>query len=171
MERIFYNEDNLEEKDINNYVGRAKALLVNSNGECLLAYSGNNYQVPGGHLEGNETYDECLVREVMEETGIELPLERRKPFLEIIYYCKDYPKEKLNTSYVAKYYEVKTDLKPDLSKVKLTDDEIEGLFELRYIPFDKIEQELESSLDNCSRKNVVLDTLKVVKVYKKTIGR
>ena len=30
MEKIFYNEDHLEEKDINNYVGRAKVLIVNS---------------------------------------------------------------------------------------------------------------------------------------------
>lgn len=72
MEKIFYNEDNLEEKDINNYVGRAKMLLVNSKGECLLGYGNNAYQLPGGHLEENETYEECLIREVMEETGIQL---------------------------------------------------------------------------------------------------
>ena len=171
MERIFYNEDNLEEKDINNYVGRAKALLVNSNDECLLAYSSNNYQLPGGHVEENETYDECLVREVMEEAGIELPLEKREPFFEIVYYCKDYPKENLNTSFTARYYEIKSDIKPEISKTKLTDGEKEGLFELRYISLGNIEKELENNLEICSNKNVVLDTLEVIKVYKKIIGR
>lgn len=171
MERIFYNENNLEEKDINNYVGRAKALLVNANDECLLAYSSNNYQFPGGHVEENETFEECLVREVMEETGIHLPLEEGAPFLEIVYYCKNYPKENLNTCYVAKYYVVETDVKPDFSKIELTDGEIEGGFELRYIPLNNIETELENSLEICSRKNVVLDTLKVIKAYKKIRGK
>lgn len=169
MERIFYNEDNLGEKDINNYVGRAKMLLINSKNECLLGYSNNTYQLPGGHLEENETYDECLIREVMEETGIELKKEKREPFFEIVYYCKNYPSENKNTSYVARYYEIKTDSKPDYSKIKLTDREKDGLFELRYVPLENIEKELEKNLEICERKKVVLDTLEVVKIYKKRL--
>ena len=33
----------------------------------------------GGHKEGNETFLECIAREVSEEVGINLPLERFQP--------------------------------------------------------------------------------------------
>lgn len=33
----------------------------------------------GGHREGNETFLECIAREVSEEIGIRLPLERFQP--------------------------------------------------------------------------------------------
>ena len=110
MRKIFYNEDNLTEKDINNFVGRAKILIINSNNECLLGYGHNTYQLPGGHLEKNETFDECVIREVKEETGIDLPLENRTPFLEIKYFTKNYPKENLNTCYLNNYYTIKTNV-------------------------------------------------------------
>lgn len=36
-----------------------------------------------------------------------------------------------------------------MSKVKLTENEKAGMFELRYIPLNKIEQELEENLEIC----------------------
>ena len=72
MKKIVYNEDDLERKDINKIVRRAKVLIVNSKDELLLAYSHKNYFLVGGHAEENESYDDCIVREVREEIGIEL---------------------------------------------------------------------------------------------------
>lgn len=165
MKKIFYNEDNLNEKDINNSVKRAKMLIINSNNEILLGYGHNTYQIIGGHVEDNESYDECIVREVKEETGIELPLEKREPFLQIVYYCKDYPKEKLNSEYIINYYSINSDLKPDIDKINLTDNEKEGLFEFRYVSLDNVLDELNNNLEICKNKNTVKDTIKVVEVY------
>lgn len=78
MKEIIYNENNLKDSDINKVVKRAKALIINSNDEILLGYGDRNYQLPGGHLEDNETYDECLFREIKEETGINIPLEKKR---------------------------------------------------------------------------------------------
>ena len=168
MRKIFYNEDNIKEKDINNFVGRAKILIINSKNECLLGYGNNTYQLPGGHLEENETYDECVIREVKEETGIELPKEKRIPFLEIKYYTKNYPENGLNSCYLNNYYAIKTDKKPDLSKTNLTENEKEGMFELRYISLDFVEKELLENLKivNNKYKNVINDTLNAIKEYK-----
>lgn len=58
MKKIFYNEDNLNEKDINNSVKRAKLLIINSNNEILLGYGHNTYQIIGDHIEDNELHDE-----------------------------------------------------------------------------------------------------------------
>lgn len=165
MKKTFYNEDNLNEKDINNSVKRAKMLIINSNNEILLGYGHNTYQIIGGHIEDNESYDECIVREVKEETGITIPFEERDPFLQIKYYCKDYPKEGLNSEYIINYYSIISDLKPNINIINLTDNEKEGLFEFRYIHLDEVIDELKSNLEICKNKNTVNDTIEAIKIY------
>lgn len=60
-----------------------KALIVNDRGQVLIlreapaaTYLGNTqsgrYQLPGGKLDPGETFDECLKREVLEETGLSI---------------------------------------------------------------------------------------------------
>ena len=167
MKKIIYNEDNLSDNDINNVVYRAKALIINSNDEILFGYGNNNYQFPGGHLEEGESLDECLVREVKEETGIDIPVLKRVPFISIIYYNKDYPEVGINSKYIANYYSIKTDLKPNMSNTDLTEDEKEGSFQLRYINKNDALKQLNESLKTCTRENVVKDTIRVVKEYLK----
>jgi len=36
------------------------------------AHGEGDWAFPGGHLEMNETWEDCVKREVMEETGIEI---------------------------------------------------------------------------------------------------
>lgn len=167
MKKVFYNEDNLRKEDINNFIKRAKMLIINSNNEILLGYGHNTYQIIGGHVEENESYDECVIREVKEETGIELSLEKREPFLQIVYYCKDYPKEGLNSEYIINYYSINSDLKPDIDKINLTENEKEGLFEFRYVSLNNVLDELNDNLEVCKNKNTVKDTIKAIEVYLK----
>ena len=167
MKEILYNYDYLTEEDINKVVCRAKMVIVNSNDEILLGYGDRNYQLPGGHLEKNETFDECVVREVKEETGIDIPFENRRPFFVVKYMCKDYPNKNDNTKYIANYYYIKTDEKPNLDEVNLTENEKEGMFQLRYIHKDVVVKTLEDSMNTCKNKNVVRDTLEVIKEYLK----
>lgn len=51
-------------------------LVFNKLGEIFLAKSsgkwGNNWCVPGGHLEYGESIGDCVRREVLEETNIEI---------------------------------------------------------------------------------------------------
>ncbi len=167
MKRIIYNENNLSDNDINNVVYRAKALIINSNDEILFGYENNNYQFVGGHLEEGESLDECLVREIKEETGIDIPILKRDPFISIIYYNKDYPEVGINSKYIANYYSIKTDLKPNMYNTNLTENEKEGSFQLRYINKNDALKQLNESLKTCTRENVVKDTIKVVKEYLK----
>jgi len=51
------------------------ALIINSDGELLLMKSSrwnDKYVVPGGHIEYGETAEQALVREVKEETGLDV---------------------------------------------------------------------------------------------------
>ena len=71
MKEIIYNYDYLKDDDITEVVIRSKALIINGK-NIILGNEDNIYQFPGGHLEEKETFVECLKREVLEETGIEI---------------------------------------------------------------------------------------------------
>ena len=166
MEPIIYNPDNLNEIDINKIVRRAKMLIINSNDEILFATSINNdYFFVGGRVEENETFDECIVREMLEETGIEIPLENRIPFLTITYMNKDYPSEGINTKTIANYYIINCDIKPNLSNTNLTEEEKSWGFGLEYVNKDKALEKISYSLQICKNKNAVSDTLEAINVF------
>ena len=82
-----YNYDNLRDDEINERSVRARAILINSNDEVLMCYSNGlmHYEFPGGHLEEGESLEECLRREILEETGIEINPKEAKPFYSIKY--------------------------------------------------------------------------------------
>lgn len=167
MKEIIYNYDDLKVEDINNYVNRAKALIINSNDEILFGYADKTYQFIGGHVEPGEADMECLHREIMEEAGIDIKLDNISPFLAIKYYSKNYPNEGINTITTNNYFIIKGDFKPDISKRKLTDYETKWGYEYRYVHKDKALKELEKGLSLAKKKNPVLDTIEAVKEYLK----
>ena len=164
IKRIIYS--NIDEDDkITRKIERAKLFLINSKDEILLAYMNKNYQLPGGHVEEYETLDDCLIREVREETGIELPIEKRNPFIIISYETKNYPESGINSLYVANYYFMRKDYIPDMDNTNLTQDEINGDFKLEFIHKDKVLDVLRKSISSCTRKKVVRDTIDVIEAY------
>ena len=170
MKEIIYNYDLLDEKDINNKVQRVKALIINSNDEVLFGYADKTYQLVGGHVEAGENLTNALEREMKEESGIILDLDNLRPFLKIKYYSRNYPKEDLNTLTINNYFIVRTDLKPDIDKIKLTDYEKEWNYVVKYLPKDKIIEILKNSLPEAKKKNPVLDTIEAVSEFLKQEG-
>ncbi|MEE1342663.1 MAG: NUDIX domain-containing protein, partial [Lachnospiraceae bacterium] len=61
----------------------------NSNNELLIAHNNNTYQLIGGHLKKDEPLEDCLKREIKEETGIYID-EINNPFLNITTYDDNY---------------------------------------------------------------------------------
>ena len=50
-------------------------IILNNKGEILLGrrinkYGAGTYCFPGGRLQKNETFEQCIIRELMEETGL-----------------------------------------------------------------------------------------------------
>ena len=167
MKEIITNKDNLQESDITEVVKRVKVLLINSNNEILLGYSHNDYQFPGGHVEENEELLDTVKRELLEETGIEIELNNQKPFAKKIGYYKDWPEKDKNRKIEIYYYEVKTDKTPDLSKTTYTENEKDGNFELRYIPLNKVEEELKNNIEEYQdKKGIGKEMLELLNIYK-----
>ena len=53
-----------------------KAVLVERDRACLLLNERDQWELPGGRLERGESPEQCLLREVWEEVGLEAEVER-----------------------------------------------------------------------------------------------
>ena len=53
------------------YVEAAGGVVCNEHGECLMIYRNNRWDLPKGHVDCGESDEECAVREIAEETGVE----------------------------------------------------------------------------------------------------
>ncbi len=162
-----YNKNNLTIKDITETIIRVKVLLVNSKNEVLLGFCHNTYQFPGGHLENKESIIECAIREVKEETGIVLSIEKIEPFFILRHYSKNYHNTGENRCSEIYYFKIKTDKRYNLTKVDYTENEKNGEFELRYIPLEKVEEVLKDSVFlNKKNEVIVPEMLAVFNEYK-----
>ena len=150
MKRILINNKSLNKEDLDYKVIRVKVFFVNSNNELLLAHNNGTYQLIGGHLKKNETIDDCLIREIREETGIYLK-GTSTPFLNITTYDENYfgtGKKVENSIY---YYRVVSDAIPDLNNTEYDDIELQSEFNLFYIKLS----EFETFIKNCiTEKNI-----------------
>lgn len=167
MKKIVYNYDNLDERDINRVVKRAKVILINDRDEVLLCNCNNDYHFIGGHVCGDESDFDCLQREILEEIGVNIEFPFLKPIVNIKYLNKDYPGKGINTMSIANYYVLRKNVEPSYKNINLTDEEKEGNFYFRYVKMDDVIMLLLDSIENASRKGVVYDTIEAFLEYKR----
>jgi len=168
MKEYIYNKGNLLDSDINNVITRMKVLLIKNN-NIILGKERGIYQFPGGHLEENETFVECIKREILEETGIELEDDEiGEPFYKIVSLNKDYPSIGDNSRYEIYYYVLETEKEIDLSKTNYTKNELDGNFKLEEISLDEVIKKLEDNIPNNEKNKVITpDMIMVIEEYKK----
>lgn len=170
MKKIIFNDNNLTDDDIEKTVIRVKAMLINSKGKILLAHNNNTYQFPGGHIEEGEDMNECIIREVREETGIDVSI-NEEPFLCITTYDNDYfgsGKKVLNNIY---YYRFLTDQLPDYSRTQYDELELATDFNLYYLDFDVLDKFLQKSINNGSiDPNIGREMIQVFNEYNDYYG-
>ena len=101
------------------------AVITNTNGDVLLlksTYGGENWGLPGGALDPEETVHEALIRECREELGVEISI----MYLSGIYFHK-----KFNSQACIFKCEMAED-----SKIKLSSEHSE----FRYFPIDNLSE-------------------------------
>lgn len=168
MKNVVYNKDNISDIEVTDLVVRTKGLLI-SNGYLLLGNEDGTLQFPGGHLEENETFEECLKGEVLEETGIELTNEViNGPFLEIDYYNKDWPTKGNVRKCEIYYYAVETKKDINLSNTSYTKGEIEKHFKVDKVKINEAIDFINNNIPNNELNKVIsLDMIIAIKEYLK----
>lgn len=155
MKETIYNYDYLKDEDITEVVIRTKGLIVNSK-NIILGNENNIYQFPGGHLEKNETFEECLKREVLEETGIEIDdSEIKRLFMKVTYLNKDWPSIGKNRKSEIYYYLIETSKNPDMSKLKYTEHERQGNFKIESIPLSESISIIKNNISKNEKNKVI----------------
>ena len=170
MKEIIINDNNLSDDDISEVVVRVKGLMINSQGKILLAHNNNTYQFPGGHLEDDEEMDECIVREIKEETGINVEV-KEKPFLCIKTYDNNYfntGRKVLSSIY---YYRFFSDEEPNIAEARYDELELETDFNLFYVNFATFDEFLQKNIDEGTMdKNIGREMLYVFSDYNDMFG-
>ena len=170
MKRIIINDYFLKDEDIDFSVVRAKALLLNSNGEILIAHNNNTYQFIGGHLKEGESLEECLQREIKEETGIQIKI-TKPPFMNIVTYDNDYFDSGKKVKNKIYYYRIETDSNPNFAETNYDELELDTEFKLFYIKIQDLERFLNESLqDKSIDPKIGREMLYVLKEYDKLYG-
>lgn len=170
MKQIVFNHDNLKDSDIDEVVVRTKGLIINDKDEITLGYSHKTYQFPGGHLEYGESLDECLKREIKEETGIELEDVKLNPFVKIIYYTKNYRECGKNRKNEIYYFIIKTNKVFNMDEANLDEWEQAGNYIVKVIPLKNVKKVLLDSIpDNPMNEIIVEEMLTVLDEYERTL--
>lgn len=144
MKRIFINDDNLQEDELDFEVIRVKGLIINSAGDILIAHNNGTYQFPGGHKEDTETLDESLEREIKEETGIDVV--SNGPFMQITTYDPNYFGQNKKVCNKIYYYVINTDEVPNFSETHYDELECQTEFNLFYISLNNLQEFLNNAI-------------------------
>ena len=83
----------------------ASGVCINEKGQLLMVLQGKpdekkTWSIPSGGRENNETFEECIIREVREETGFDVEIVKELQVKKGIY-------EEIKISFEARYFLVK----------------------------------------------------------------
>lgn len=171
MKRVIINEDNLNIMNIDSTIIRVKALMVNKKDELLIVHNNYTYQFPGGHWKLSESLEDCLKREIKEETGIDSTIETG-PFMVIEEYYKNYLETGNSRCNKMYYYIVHNNDNPKVEEMSLSELEKQTDFNLFYIPIKDMKQFLEESIANNTIEKIIgMEMLTVMKEYKENYIR
>lgn len=172
MKEIIYNYDNLNEDEVTELVIRIKALLL-KNDKLLIGNENGLFQFIGGHLEDGETFNDCLKREIMEETGIEIDDDEiGRVFMKTTYLNRDWPEKGKNRKCEIYYYTVNTNKNIDLKMTSYTENEcyteneLNQNFKIEELPLSESVKIIEDNIPNNKINEVISpDMIEVIKEY------
>lgn len=111
--------------------------IILKNGKLAMQHSKyGEYKIPGGGTEKGETMTDALIREVMEETGLEVIVESIKPIGEILEIREDLHKK--GCKFLQHSYYFFCDVTDNVHPLSLTESEIARGYTLEYATPEEI---------------------------------
>lgn len=170
MHTTIYNDYNLNEEDMTLKSTRVKFFMLNSRRELMTVSSNGGIQLPGGHVEDGENLLDACIREISEETGINLDKsEIPQPFFNVKYYRKNYHNTGENKLVEIFYYAINSDKKYNKQNINLTEHEKSINFEIISIPLDNFEDIIIDIKDNSEKeinRIIANEILEAYEIYK-----
>ena len=149
---------------------KARALLINSSNEILIANYGGVFLLPGGSIEKGEDPNLAIIREIKEETGIDSKIEDLKPFLKMRYYQIGYPERngKNSDRLLVTYYYLGNVESFSMENNHLSEKEKKDGFELKFYSLDEIEKLIKNNdLKNPRKKYFDKELEVIIEQYRK----
>lgn len=171
MKTIIINDENINEKFTKKKL-KSRAVLVNSSNEILVANYGGVLLLPGGSIEGRETPDETIHRELKEEIGIDMKTEQLKPFVKVRYFQPNYPERNGNTiNRLAVTYYYLGHINSISEERELTENEKKDGFTVGFYSINQILEMLNSKKGDNPRRLYFDRELQAVIDYYKEISK
>jgi len=167
MKNIIIN--NTDSNSYDSKMEKARAIIINENGNLLVSILNGSLILPGGTIESNETPTKTLRRELIEEAGIENI--NLKKFIKISYYHNIFPKYKqvgfekrLN---IVNYYYSSSLVNIDNNKSNLTEYEKESNMQLVFLSIEDIKSRINIITDNIWQKPLNLELSTILELIEK----
>ena len=114
----------------------SRAIIIKENKIAMLfSHKYKIYSFPGGTIEKNETHEEALIRETLEEAGLKIKPESIKEFGTLTEIRKDIKFE--NTIYWQNEFYYTCEVEENIFEPKLTKEEKEAGYQLEYVSLEK----------------------------------
>ena len=168
MKEIVINKAKLKPDEITEVLDKARIVLRNDNNEFVLSHFERVYFLPGGKIELNETPAETVMRELKEETNIDILLDDTEPFLLVKNYLRDYESNdgEIVNRLVNTYYFTGFTSKDDIQYFNLTIPEKRDDLRAFYIDMEEARELLkEYNKENPKATYLALETLKILDEY------
>ena len=109
--------------------------------------------MPGGSIDGKETPDETIHRELKEEIGVDMKAEELKPFVKVRYFQPNYPERNGNTiNRLAVTYYYLGYIESISDERDLTENEKKDGFTVGFCSINQIQEMLNSKKRNNPRR-------------------
>ena len=119
----------------------AGGIVLNEKNEILLIYRYSKWDLPKGHVEKDEKFEDCAVREVQEETGIKnIALKKFVGTTEHEYFDKYLHEEVVKETH---WFEMSADKDEPLQPLLIEDIEM-----VKWVPKNELRTYLENSYKN-----------------------
>ena len=168
MKEIVLNKAKLKPDEITEVVDKARIVLRNDTGEFVLSHFERVYFLPGGKIEAGETPADTIMRELKEETNIDILLDDTEPFAVVKNYLRDYESNdgEIVNRLVNTYYFTGFTSKDDIQYFNLTIPEKRDDLRAFYIDMEEARELLkEYNKENPKATYLALETLKILDEY------